>query len=187
MNFSMQSIPYKVRHNQLMRQQEKMIQDMEKAVYRRETIIYRYMGIITKWWTATPLSHREDAQVKSGKGDNTKAQLKKKITETKKRIRQVVEDTGNCDHEIQELQLAQQDISEQLKEQHQQNREVANSLQSLEVELEQLDNTKHKVSNLLEWRPLSTNFNLEHTWLGQSTEQSETLQRSEGRQVYHGM
>ena len=31
----------KVRHNQLMRQQEKMIQDMEKAVYRRETIIYR--------------------------------------------------------------------------------------------------------------------------------------------------
>ena len=88
--------------------------------------------------------------MKSGKGDNTKAQLKKKITETKKRIRQVVEDTGNCDHEIQELQLAQQDISEQLKEQHQQNREVANSLQSLEVELEQLDNTKHKVSNLLE-------------------------------------
>ena len=87
--------------------------------------------------------------MKSGKADNTKAQLKKKITETKKRIRQVVEDTGNCDHEIQELQLAQQDISEQLKEQHQQNREVANSLQSLEVELEQLDNTKHKVSNLI--------------------------------------
>ena len=30
-----------VRHDQLMRQQEKMIQDMEKAVYRREAIILR--------------------------------------------------------------------------------------------------------------------------------------------------
>ncbi len=27
-----------VRHDQLMRQQEKMIQDMERAVYRREAI-----------------------------------------------------------------------------------------------------------------------------------------------------
>lgn len=90
------------------------------------------------------LSYREDAQVKSGKAENTKAQLKKKITDTKKRIRQVVEDTGNCDHEIQELQMAQVDISEQLKEQHQQNRELMNTVQSLEVELEQLDNTKHK-------------------------------------------
>lgn len=90
--------------------------------------------------------YREDAQVKSGKADNTKAQLKKKITDTKKRIRQVVEDSGNCDHEIQELQLTQQDVSEQLKEQHQQNMEIINSLQSLEVQLEQLDNTKHKAS-----------------------------------------
>ena len=31
-----------VRYSQLMRQQEKMIQDMEKAVYRRETIIEKY-------------------------------------------------------------------------------------------------------------------------------------------------
>lgn len=31
-----------VRHDQLMRQQEKMIQDMEKAVYRREAIILRW-------------------------------------------------------------------------------------------------------------------------------------------------
>ena len=31
-----------MRYSQLMRQQEKMIQDMEKAVYRRETIIEKY-------------------------------------------------------------------------------------------------------------------------------------------------
>lgn len=31
-----------VRYSQLMRQQEKLIQDMEKAVYRRETIIEKY-------------------------------------------------------------------------------------------------------------------------------------------------
>jgi len=90
---------------------------------------------------------REDAQVKAGKGDNTKAQLKKRIADTKKRIRQVVEDTSNCDHEIQELQLAQNTITEQLKEQQQQNREVITSMQTLEVELEELDNTKHKASN----------------------------------------
>ena len=30
-----------VRHDQLMRQQEKMIQDMEKAVYRREAIMLK--------------------------------------------------------------------------------------------------------------------------------------------------
>jgi len=83
--------------------------------------------------------------VKSGKGDNTKAQLKKKIMDTKKRIRQVVEDTGNCDHEIQELQIAQYSISEQLKEQQEENRELINSLQNIETELEQLDSTKHKV------------------------------------------
>ena len=92
------------------------------------------------------ISYREDAQVKSGKADNTKAQLKKRIADTKKRIRQVVEDSGNCDHEIQELQIAQYNISEQLKEHQQQNREIINSLQNLEVELEQLDNTKHKAS-----------------------------------------
>ena len=83
--------------------------------------------------------------MKSGKGDNTKAQLKKKITDAKKRIRQMVEDTGNCDHEIQELQVAQYNISEQLKEQQQENRELINSLQNIETELEQLDNTKYKV------------------------------------------
>lgn len=58
-----------------------------------------------------------------------------------------MEDTGNCDHEIQELQLAQHNITEQLKDQQQQNRELITSLQGLEVELEQLDNTKHNVSN----------------------------------------
>ena len=57
----------------------------------------------------------------------------------------MVEDTGNCDHEIQELQVAQYNISEQLKEQQQENRELINSLQNIETELEQLDNTKHKV------------------------------------------
>ena len=100
------------------------------------------------------LSCREDAQVKSGKADNTKAQLKKKIADTKKRIRQVVEDTGNCDHEIQELQVAQYGITEQLKEQQQQNREIINSLQTIEAELEQLENTKHKASNLLKFSTL---------------------------------
>ena len=87
--------------------------------------------------------------MKSGKADNTKAQLKKKIADTKKRIRQVVEDSGNCDHEIQELQIAQQNISEQLKEHQQQNRELITSLQGLEGDLEQLDSTRHKVSNLV--------------------------------------
>ena len=100
------------------------------------------------------LSYREDAQVKSGKADNTKAHLKKKIAGTKKRIREVVEDTGNCDHEIQELQIAQYSISEQLKEQQQQNRELINSLQSVGGELEKLDNTKHKASDHLKLEPL---------------------------------
>lgn len=39
-------LPVQVRHDQLMRQQEKMIQDMEKAVYRREAIVLR-SGSIT--------------------------------------------------------------------------------------------------------------------------------------------
>jgi len=88
---------------------------------------------------------REEAQVKAGKADNTKAQMKKKISETKKRIKQIVEDTGNCDQEILELQSAQKVITDQLKEQQQQNRDLITMVQSLETELEQLDSTKHKV------------------------------------------
>jgi len=142
-----------------MRQQERMIQDMEKAVYRRETIIFRQVIVGTTtyaWPTICTTTHckihitellfyREEAQVKAGKADNTKAQMKKKITETKRRIKQIVEDTGNCDQEIMELQLAQKSITDQLKVQQQENRELITTVQSLETELEQLDCTKHKV------------------------------------------
>ena len=102
-------------------------------------------GSLHTWRFTLHFLYREEAQVKAGKADNTKAQMKKKISETKRRIKQIVEDTGNCDQEILELQSAQKVITDQLKDQQQQNRELKTTVQSLETELEQLDNTKHKV------------------------------------------
>ena len=44
--FPSPNIHYQVRHDQLMRQQEKMIQDMEKAVYRREAILLKWVAYV---------------------------------------------------------------------------------------------------------------------------------------------
>lgn len=61
-----------VRHTQLMKLQEKLIQDMEKAVSRRDTIVTR-----------------GDAQAKLNKKVETKGAFQKKLAELKKRIKQV--------------------------------------------------------------------------------------------------
>ncbi|CAL1527056.1 unnamed protein product [Lymnaea stagnalis] len=88
-----------VRYSQLMKQQEKMIQDMEKAVSRRDTILTR-----------------GDAQSKMKKKVVTKGIFERQMGEIRKKIKQTIQEANACDGEIQELRDHQQVMSEQLEQ-----------------------------------------------------------------------
>lgn len=86
-----------VRHDQLMRQQEKMIQDMEKAVYRREAIILRWVkncqpSLCLALCSCMYIYIRGEAQAKSGKKEQTQGHLKKKVTDMQRQIKQTAKD-----------------------------------------------------------------------------------------------
>ncbi|BFZ02980.1 hypothetical protein BsWGS_06019 [Bradybaena similaris] len=88
-----------VRYTQLMKQQEKMIQDMEKAVSRRDTIVTR-----------------GDAQSKLKKNTVTKGTFERQMGELRKKIKQTINEANACDNEIQKLRDLQQSMSEKLEE-----------------------------------------------------------------------
>ena len=112
-----------------MRKQEQLIQDMEKAVYRRETIILK-----------------GEAQVKAGKVDNTKGHLRKKIEDTKKKIKQTADSTAFCEQEMMNLEMTQTALGEQLEEKKASCQQLQTVAEALEAALEQLGETKHQVS-----------------------------------------
>ncbi|XP_045213458.2 coiled-coil domain-containing protein 40-like [Mercenaria mercenaria] len=88
-----------VRYSQLMKQQEKMIQEMEKAVSRRDTIVTR-----------------GDASQKINKKVLTKGTFERQMNETRKKIKQTIQEANSCDGEIQQLRDHQTQLSSQLEQ-----------------------------------------------------------------------
>ncbi|XP_071960201.1 coiled-coil domain-containing protein 40-like isoform X2 [Antedon mediterranea] len=116
-----------VRHTQLMKLQEKLIQDMEKSVSRRDTIVTR-----------------GDAQSKLNKKVETKGTFKKKLVEMGKKIKQVQQDSSSCDAEIQQLRTHQQMLSEQLQEKQTTFQQLQSMADTLDGDIDRLMEIKQK-------------------------------------------
>ncbi|PIK45458.1 hypothetical protein BSL78_17690, partial [Apostichopus japonicus] len=114
-----------VRHAQLMKLQEKLIQDMEKAVSRRDTIVTR-----------------GDAQAKLNKKVETKGAFQKKLAELKKRIKQVQQDANNSDKDIAELRGHQQLLSQQLEDKQKDFHQLQSAADTLDGDIERLQEVK---------------------------------------------
>ncbi|XP_033121483.1 coiled-coil domain-containing protein 40-like [Anneissia japonica] len=116
-----------VRYTQLMKLQEKLIQDMEKSVSRRDTIVTR-----------------GDAQSKLNKKVETKGTFKKKLVEMSKKIKQVQQDSSSCDAEIQQLRSHQQMLSEQLQEKQTSFQHLQSMADTLDGDIDRLMEIKQK-------------------------------------------
>ncbi|KAJ8037566.1 Coiled-coil domain-containing protein 40 [Holothuria leucospilota] len=114
-----------VRHTQLMKLQEKLIQDMEKAVSRRDTIVTR-----------------GDAQSKLNKKVETKGTFHKKLAELRKKIKQVQQDANNSDQDIAELRSHQQLLSQQLEEKQKGFHQLQSAADTLDGDVERLQEVK---------------------------------------------
>ncbi|KAK3598746.1 hypothetical protein CHS0354_028798 [Potamilus streckersoni] len=116
-----------VRYAQLMKQQEKMIQEMEKAVTRRDTIVTR-----------------GDAQQKMNKKVLTKGTFERQMTETRKKIKQTIQEANGCDTEIQELRQHQQELSQQLEQRQINVQHLQSSSDTLDGDIDRLVEVKQK-------------------------------------------
>ncbi|XP_077611342.1 coiled-coil domain-containing protein 40 [Crocuta crocuta] len=111
----------KVRHGQLLKQQEKMIRDMELAVARRETVSTQAEGqgkMDKKLLTRTDFHHRQ-------------AELRRKIRDTHKA-------TDECTKVILELEETQKHMSSSLLEKQERLSEMQASTDQLEADLDRL-------------------------------------------------
>ncbi|GFR74317.1 coiled-coil domain-containing protein 40 [Elysia marginata] len=116
-----------VRHSQLMKQQEKMIQDMEKAVSRRDTILTR-----------------GDAMSKMKKKVVTKGTFERQMAEQRKKIKQTIHEANGCDIEIKDLREHQQGLSEQLEEKQINCQQLQSTSDSLDGDVERTFEVKQK-------------------------------------------
>jgi predicted nucleic acid-binding Zn-ribbon protein len=122
-----------VRYSQLMKQQEKMIQDMEKAVSRRDTILTR-----------------GEAQSKMKKKTMTKGTFERQMVEMKKKIKQTINEANACDSEIRTLREHQQTLSEQLEEKQVKCQQLQGVSDTLDGDIERCLEIKQKnLSELL--------------------------------------
>ncbi|EDL34688.1 coiled-coil domain-containing protein 40 isoform 1 [Mus musculus] len=127
----------KVRHGQLLKQQEKMIRDMELAVARRETIVVQAEG-----------------QSKIDKKVITKTEFHYQQRELQKKVREMHKATDDCTNTISELEETQKFLSSSLQEKQQLLSEMQATTDVLEEEINQL--TALKRQNLLEIVTLQT-------------------------------
>uniref|UniRef100_A0A8C9E913 Coiled-coil domain 40 molecular ruler complex subunit n=1 Tax=Phocoena sinus TaxID=42100 RepID=A0A8C9E913_PHOSS len=111
----------KVKHGQLLKQQEKMIQDMELAVARRETI-----------------STRAEGQCKMDKKLLTRTDFHCKQTELRRKIRDIHKATEECTQTILELEETQKSVSDSLLEKQEQLSRMQAKADELEADLYQL-------------------------------------------------
>ncbi|XP_064620964.1 coiled-coil domain-containing protein 40-like isoform X2 [Lineus longissimus] len=116
-----------VRYAQLMRQQEKMIQEMEKAVSRRDTIVTR-----------------GDAQTKMNKKVITKGTFQRQLAETKKKIKNTIQDANSSDADIKDLREHQQTLSMELEERQVNCNQLQSSADTLDGDVERLMEQKQK-------------------------------------------
>nr|XP_034363817.1 coiled-coil domain-containing protein 40 [Arvicanthis niloticus] len=127
----------KVKHGQLLKQQEKMIRDMELAVSRREAIVIQAEG-----------------QSKVDKKTITKTEFHYQQSELRKKVREVHKATEECSNTISELEETQKLLSSSLQEKQQLLSEMQSDTDILEEEIGQL--TVLKRQNLLEIVTLQT-------------------------------
>lgn len=127
----------RVKHGQLLKQQEKMIRDMELAVARRETIVIQAEG-----------------QSKIDKKIVTKSDFHFQQSELRKKIREVHKATEECSKTVLELEEAQKLLSSSLQEKQQSLSDMQSDTDVLEEEISHLSALKRK--NLLEIVALQT-------------------------------
>ncbi|NXP79160.1 CCD40 protein, partial [Ramphastos sulfuratus] len=120
-----------VRYGQLMKQQEKMIQDMEASVSRREVI-----------------STRGEAQSKADKKRITKSDFHSKKQELRKKISKTQKNTQDCNNTILELESTQASLSATFSEKQQELLRLQAESDGLDSEAEHLQ--QRKQWNLLE-------------------------------------
>ncbi|XP_068007379.1 coiled-coil domain-containing protein 40 isoform X2 [Melanerpes formicivorus] len=120
-----------VRYGQLMRQQEKMIQDMEAAVSRREVI-----------------AMRGEAQNKADKKRITKSDFHSRKQELRKKIHETQKNTQDCNMTIVELESTQASLSATFSEKQQELLRLQAESEGLDSEAEHLQQRKRW--NLLE-------------------------------------
>jgi len=124
-----------VRYAQLMRQQEKMVQDMEKSVFKRESIILR-----------------GDAQAKMdrkklGEQKLNKSTFHKKMNEMKKKVKQTNQESTATEQELHELKDEQQELSSILEEKQDNTQKLQQSIDFFESDIERIQEMKTKNLN----------------------------------------
>ncbi|XP_029783178.1 coiled-coil domain-containing protein 40 [Suricata suricatta] len=111
----------KIRHGQLLKQQEKMIRDMELAVGRRETICTQAEG-----------------QGKMDKKSLTWTDFQRRQAELRRKIRDVHKATEDCTKVILELEETQKHVSNSLLEKQERLSEMQSGTDALEADLGRL-------------------------------------------------
>ncbi|XP_057311737.1 coiled-coil domain-containing protein 40-like [Hydractinia symbiolongicarpus] len=124
-----------VRYAQLMRQQEKIIQDMEKSVFKRECIIVR--------GEAQAKMDRK----KLGKPKENKGTFHKKVKELKKKIKQTNQDSNACEDEINRLRGYQQELSGNLEEKQSNGQKLQQAIDIHESDIERMVELKQRNFN----------------------------------------
>ncbi|NWX15489.1 CCD40 protein, partial [Aegotheles bennettii] len=117
----------RVRHGQLMKQQEKMIRDMEASVSRREAI-----GI------------RGEGQNKTDKKRITKSDFHRKAEQLRKRIHETQKNTQDCNKTLLELEGTRASLSASFSEKQQE-------LCRLQAEADDLDSDAECLQNKKRW------------------------------------
>lgn len=130
-----------VRLSGLMKNQEKLIQDMEKSVSKRDTI-----------------AARGEAQAKT-KNVVTKATFQKQQVELKKKIKRTLQEAGGCEQEIGQLQKVQDEITLQLDAKQSAIKNAQADLDHLDATIESLAWNKQKnLANILHKQQRSKNY-----------------------------
>ncbi|XP_057572069.1 coiled-coil domain-containing protein 40 [Hippopotamus amphibius kiboko] len=111
----------KVKHGQLLKQQEKMIRDMELAIARRETI-----------------STRAEGQCKMDKKLLTRTDFHHKQTELRRKIRNILRATEECTQTILELEETQKSMNDSLLEKQEQLSRMQAEADELEADQDRL-------------------------------------------------
>ncbi|KAF6040311.1 CCDC40 [Bugula neritina] len=128
-----------VRYAQLMRQQEKMIQDMEKAVSRRDTIV-----------TRGDAQAKIAARSKSKDKTVTKGTFQRQQAELKKKIKATIQDAQSCDDELQGLRNDQKQLGQMLETKQIRCRELESNADSLDGDIErQLEMKQRNMADLV--------------------------------------
>ncbi|XP_075260271.1 coiled-coil domain-containing protein 40-like [Convolutriloba macropyga] len=131
-----------VRFAQLLRQQENMIQDMEKAVSRRDTIVTR-----------------GEALQKMKRPVVTEGQMQKQLIETKKKIKQSLQDADNAEAEINKLRSEQVELQSVLSDKRRSLESMQEQSSELDAEYEKLlEDRQRNMADLLALQQKSKNF-----------------------------